>query len=51
MLTYMYPIRFNADNLLSYMICTGKLNGYISSSKFFNQLTAFVNQMESLTGI
>ena len=50
MLDYSQPIRFNADNLLSFMICTGKLNGYISPSKFFYQLTAFINQIESLTG-
>ena len=50
LLAYSKPIRYNADNLLSYMICTGKLNGYISASKFFTQLTAFINQIKSLTG-
>ena len=50
MLAYGHPIRFNADNLLSFMVNTGQLKGYISSSKFFTQLTAFINQIESLTG-
>ena len=50
LLAYSKPIRFNPDNLLYFMISTGQLKGYISSSKFFNQLTAFVNQIESLTG-
>jgi glycosyl transferase family 25 len=43
------PVRFHPDNLLSYMNGTGQLKSYIAKPKLFNQLTAFVNQMSSLT--
>lgn len=49
MLAFGHPVRFNADHLLSFMLSTGRLKGYISSSKFFTQLTAFVNHIDSLT--
>lgn len=49
LLQYTKPIRFHPDNLLSYMNCTGLLNGYISRHKLFNQLSAFVNKLDSLT--
>ena len=44
------PVSFNADNLLSYMICTKQVKGYISRPKLFNQLSAFKGKIESLTG-
>ena len=43
------PVRMNSDNLVGYLTTTGHLKSYISDKKFFNQLTAFVHQMESLT--
>jgi glycosyl transferase family 25 len=43
------PVRFYSDNLLSWMIGTGKLQGYIAKPKLFDQLTAFVHKMPSLT--
>jgi glycosyl transferase, family 25 len=43
------PVRFHPDNLLSYMTGTERLKSYIVKPKLFNQLTAFVNQMDSLT--
>ncbi|MES1198174.1 MAG: glycosyltransferase family 25 protein [Chitinophagaceae bacterium] len=43
------PIRFHADNLLSYMICNGQLQAYIAKPKVFNQLSAFANKIDSLT--
>lgn len=44
------PVRFHPDNLLSYLNCTGKLNGYITRPKMFKQLSAFSHQVDSLTG-
>ena len=49
LLQYNKPVRFHPDNLLSYLNCTGQLNGYISRHKLFNQLSAFVNKFNSLT--
>ena len=46
---YGKPIRFHPDNLLAYLNCTGSLNGYISQVKLFNQLSAFINKMDSQT--
>jgi glycosyl transferase family 25 len=43
------PVAFNPDNLLAYAISTGQLKGYISYPKMFNQLSAFVNKIPSLT--
>ena len=43
------PVTFHPDNLISFLVCSGKLNGYISNPKLFNQLTAFNNQQSSLT--
>lgn len=43
------PVRFHPDNLLSYMAGTGQLKAYVARPKLFNQLTAFVNQQDSLT--
>ncbi len=43
------PVKFHPDNLLSFMICSNLLNGYIVRPKFFNQLSAFTHQTESLT--
>ncbi len=42
-------ISFHPDNLLAYMNCTGKIKGYISRNKLFNQLSAFTNEIDSLT--
>lgn len=44
-----YPVHLNSDNLVAYMNCTGKIKGYISQYKFFNQLTAFTHNMKSMT--
>ena len=49
LLQYSNPVQFHSDNLLAYLNCTGKLNGYISQVKLFNQLSAFVNKVDSLT--
>ncbi len=49
LLKHSKPVGFHPDNLLSYMNCTGQLNGYISRLKLFNQLSAFVNKFDSLT--
>ncbi len=43
------PVRFHPDNLLSWMIGHGLLNGYIARTKLFNQQTAFVHERDSLT--
>lgn len=50
LLAAQHPVRFNPDNLLSYLSCTGKLHGYIVRPKLFNQLTAFNTMHQSLTG-
>ena len=49
LLQYQQPVRFNPDNLLSYLICTNQIKGYISHPKLFNQLSAFKGKIESLT--
>lgn len=49
LLTYGRPVRFNSDNLLSWMVGKDLLKGFITRPKLFNQLTAFVHQLESLT--
>jgi len=49
LLQFKHPVRFHPDNLLSYMNGIGQLKSYIAKPKLFNQLTAFVNQMDSLT--
>ena len=49
LLQFQQPVRFNPDNLLSYMICTSQIKGYISHPKLFNQLSAFKGKIESLT--
>lgn len=43
------PVRFHPDNLLAWLNCTGQIKGYVSSTKLFNQLTAFSNEVISLT--
>lgn len=43
------PVRFHPDNLLAWLNCTGQIKGYVSSSKLFNQLSAFSNKVVSLT--
>jgi glycosyl transferase family 25 len=43
------PVAFNADNLLAYMNCTDQVKGFISRPKLFNQLSAFNNELDSLT--
>jgi glycosyl transferase, family 25 len=43
------PVAFNADNLLSYGISRQMIKAYIARPKLFNQLTAFTDQMTSLT--
>lgn len=49
LLRYKQPVRFHPDNLISYMNGRGELNAYIARPKLFNQLSAFVNQLGSLT--
>jgi glycosyl transferase family 25 len=49
-LQHQQPVAFNPDNLLSVLVCSNQINGYISRPKLFNQLSAFVNKTESLTG-
>jgi glycosyl transferase, family 25 len=49
LLHYRRPVRFHPDNLLSYSIGMGEINGYISRPKLFNQLSAFTSQVDSLT--
>jgi glycosyl transferase family 25 len=44
------PVRFHPDNLVSYLNCTDKLNGYIAKPKMFTQLSAFKHHVDSLTG-
>ncbi len=48
-LSHQQPVAFNPDNLLSYLICNSEINAFISRPKIFNQLSAFVNKMGSLT--
>lgn len=43
------PVSFMADNLLSFMVSTGKIRGYISKPKLFHQLSAFGDKLHSLT--
>jgi glycosyl transferase, family 25 len=48
-LNHQQPVAFNPDNLLSYLITNNKLNAYIARPKLFNQLSAFKNDVVSLT--
>jgi glycosyl transferase family 25 len=48
-LSHQQPVAFNPDNLLSFLNCTGQLKAYISRPKLFNQLSAFINKMNTLT--
>lgn len=43
------PVSMHSDNLLPYLNCTGVLTGYISRTKLFTQLSAFVHKIESMT--
>ena len=43
------PVSSHPDNLLAYLNCSGILAGYISRTKLFNQMSAFVNEIDSLT--
>ena len=43
------PVAYNPDNLLSFAIAEQAVKGYISRPKLFNQRTAFVHEMASLT--
>lgn len=49
LLQHRRPVRFHPDNLLSYCIGMGELNGYISRPKLISQLSAFTNTVDSLT--
>ncbi|MBA2500404.1 MAG: glycosyltransferase family 25 protein [Chitinophagaceae bacterium] len=49
LINHQKPVSFNADNLLSYLVLTNKINGYISKQKLFNQLSAFNHPSYSLT--
>ncbi len=49
MLQLQQPVKFHPDNLLSYMICNNKLNGYIVQPKLFDQLSAFAHKINSMT--
>ena len=49
LLAHQQPVRFYPDNLLSHLICTGKINGYIARPKLFNQLSAYTKKIVSLT--
>jgi glycosyl transferase family 25 len=44
------PVRFNPDNALAWASSTEKVNAYIRRPKLFNQLSAFTDQIPSLTG-
>lgn len=43
------PVAYNADNLLAFAIARQEVKGYISRPKLFNQRTAFVHELHSLT--
>lgn len=43
------PVAYNPDNLLSFAIAEQAVKGYISRPKLFNQRTAFVHELASLT--
>jgi len=49
MLAVQKPVHWNPDNALAYMGCTEQLKNYIITPKLFNQLTAFNNNIETLT--
>jgi glycosyl transferase, family 25 len=49
LLQHRRPVRFHPDNLISYAIGTGEINGYICRPKLFSQLSAFTNSVDSLT--
>jgi glycosyl transferase, family 25 len=44
------PAAFNADNLLAFACATKLVKGYICKPKLFNQESAFVGSVHSLTG-
>lgn len=46
---FSHPVSFHPDNLLAYLNCTGKIKGYISRTKLFDQLSAFTHEIDSLT--
>jgi glycosyl transferase, family 25 len=48
-LSHQQPVAYNPDNLLAVLTCKNLLNAYIARPKLFNQLSAFVNEMSSLT--
>ncbi|WP_276482064.1 glycosyltransferase family 25 protein [Paraflavitalea pollutisoli] len=43
------PVAYNPDNLLAFAIAERQVKGYICRPKLFNQRTAFVHEMASLT--
>lgn len=49
LISHQKPVCFNADNLLSYLVLSKKIKGYISKPKLFNQLSAFNDSSFSLT--
>jgi len=49
LLAHQQPVKFNSDSLLSHLVCTGQINGYIARPTLFNQLSAFINKVKSLT--
>ena len=49
LITHQTPVSFNADNLLSYLVITKKIKGFIGKPKLFNQLSAFNDSSSSLT--
>lgn len=49
LISYQKPVSFNADNLLSFLVLSGKIKAYISKPKLFNQLSAFNGSTISLT--
>jgi glycosyl transferase family 25 len=49
LLQHRRPVRFHPDNLISYAIGMGQINGYICRPKLFSQLSAFAGDVDSLT--
>jgi glycosyl transferase, family 25 len=50
LLSYQQPVGFHPDNLLAWSVTNEKLKGYISLPKLFTQRSAFIQEIESLTG-
>jgi glycosyl transferase, family 25 len=48
-LSQQQPVAYYSDNLLAVLTCKSLLKAYIAKPKLFNQLSAFVNEMSSLT--